>query len=59
MLQPLAPSRHHLTTPITLLEVTGKETFDCIVMAVDCHSGDISVIPSCKQGLTTKKGPAS
>ena len=33
----------------------GKETFDCVVLCVDCHSGYVVAVPARKKGLLAKE----
>ena len=33
----------------------GKETFDCVVLCVDCHSSYVVAVPARKRGLLAKE----
>ena len=33
----------------------GKETFDCVVLCVDSHSGYVVAVPARKKGLLAKE----
>ena len=33
----------------------GKDTYDCVVIVVDCHSGYLVAVPAKKKGLTAKE----
>ena len=33
----------------------GKDTYDCVVIVIDCPAGDLFAVPAKKKGLTAKE----